>query len=251
MCIGVTLDPRAAVIGFYGVKPGHQGRGIGIRVWREVMRFLGPDRNVGLYSSPAEVEMYQSRAGFQLKDSVQMILYESSGSTTINGIAPTGDDSLDIQVLPPTATPELMDQVIAFDASVVGVDRASLIRASLREPQTISFVAVDQRNRQVLGYGTMRTTNYTDGRTILAPLYASSFTVAKVLLYNLTINCPDSMDHGFFSFVLSSNQEAQRLVEAAGLKANFGAPRLFTKSLVSGADEARVFSLLSPDVALY
>lgn len=247
MCIGCTLDPRAAVIGFYGVKPGHQGQGIGRKVWDRVIAYLGPDRNIGLYASPSEVQMYEKKAGFVVKDSLEMILYETR-TASINQIAPNAEDSLKIQILP---TSELIDEISLFENAVLGVDRSCLLRLSLKEPGTTSFVAVDRESKQVLGYGAIRGTNLTDGRAILAPLYAQSYHVAQVLLFNLLINCSDAMEKGFFAFVLSTNPDAARLVQAAGLKSRFGAPRMFTKELITGSDESRIFGLLSPDVSLY
>lgn len=247
MCIGNTQDPRAAVIGFYGVRPGFQGRGIGVKVWREVVEYLGPERNVALYSSPAEIDTYKKKAGFAVEDGVQLVVYESHGST-INKIAPTADDTLHIQVLP---TGDFMDDIVAFDETLIGVNRGKLLRLSLKEPQTVSFVAVNPSTKAVLGYGAMRATNYPDERALLAPLYATSYSVAQVLLYNLMINYPASLEKGFFSFLLSSSDDAKRLAEAAGLTANFGAPRLFTREPVSGVDESRIFAIISPDYALY
>lgn len=248
MCIGNNIDPRVAVIGFYGVAPGYQGKGIGKKVWQEVIKFLGPEANLMLYASPAEVQMYREKAGFIHADGISMIVYESG--RTITPIAPLADETEGIQILPASVN-SMLQSVSAFDTQVIGVDRSQVITLSLTEPGTISFVAMDPSTKQVLGYGAMRQTNFNDGRMMLAPLYAVNAVTAKILLYNLLINCPDALNHGFSAFLLSSNPDAQELMSATGLKGNMNTPRLYTKAPITGTDETKIYSLLSPDFAPY
>ena len=297
MCVGTRFDPRSSFIGFYGVRPGFQGKGIGIRVWNRVMSYLknkagtrdddgvGDDDddhddnvNIGLFSSPDQISTYKQKAGFVVEDVISMTLYESHGVDTCSpsssstfcshGVDVDVDDDVSMlngvklltlhPVVPDsTLVPEqqkllLLSQVIQFDQRLMnGVDRSRLLSLTLCEPETVTLVAIDSTTHQVIGYGSMKTTNYRDGRPLLAPLYADRYDVAVAIVKGLTDRSPGSKRNGFFSFGLHPNPDAERLAALFGLEAHLRAPRLFTRSAIGGVDVNKIYAIISPDVTPY
>jgi len=246
-CTCNMLDSRLAYIGLYGTKPGFQGKGLGIKVWNKVMDFIGNDRNAGLTSSPEQVSMYKNKAGFVLEGPDGMIPADSKG-TNLTDITPLQEESAIVKILP--LTDDLMEGIISYDKSIVEYERSKYLELCLHEPGTSCLVAVDPADtKKILGFGAMKPTNY-DELPLLAPLYADSYMVAKILLYNLMKSNPISHQKGYRAFILDSNPEATPLAEKTGLKGDHTCPRLFTKEVVA-ANKTKVYAVISPAFGPY
>lgn len=247
-CTASMYDPRVAYISFYGTRPGLQGKGLGIKVWKKVMDFIGPDRNIGLCSSPSQAELYKKKAGFIYEGPDKMIHYESTKSSVAE-ITPTEEENSLVKILP--VTDDLMDDIIKYDEKIIGFNRSQYLKLGFKEPGTSAIVAVDPSDRhRILGIAAMKPTNY-DDRPVLAPLYADSYTIGKVLLYNTMTKNPLSVEKGYMTYMLDSNEDAKVLADKTGLIAEFSCPRLFTQKAVEGVDTKKVLSLMSPAFGPY
>jgi hypothetical protein len=247
------FDPRAAIISFYGVKPGYQGLGLGVIVWKEMMKFLSSSPNIGLCSSPSQVNTYKNKAGFVHQDKHSMIHMESRRETRPDRIKPSDEEMKRIHVV--SLDDVSWSSLVAYDEAIVGFDREKQLKLSFREPDTVSLVAVDASsfspNYKIIGLAAMKPTNTLDEKPILGPLYADDVSVARVLLYNLMNKYPSSIKNGFMWYLLNTHSTAIHLAKELGLDEDFACPRLFTKEPITGINYDKVFALLSPAFAPY
>ena len=243
------FDPRAAIVSFYGTKPGYQGLGLGIKVWREMMKFLEDVKNIGLSASPAEVSTYRNKSGFIVTDPHCMLVFDSNQATSPENIAPSEEEKEKIKIL--ALDDVSWKDILTYDAAIVGFDRERLLKLSLYEPDTVALVAVDESGH-VVGYGAMKPTNMTGtNKGFLGPLYADNSSVAKVLMYNLMNQYPNSIKNGFLTFILDSQADAITLAKKVGLKEEFSCPKLYTKEIITGVNYDKVYGLLSPGFSFY
>lgn len=249
MCYGTKFYDECGMIGFYGVKLGYQGLGLGYDVWKKVMDYLGgKDANIGLCAAPAQVKLYKEKAGFVLQDPVHNMIEYIAPCCTLNHITPSADDCSNFQIIP--INQDTIESVIKYDTSIIGKDRSKLLNLSLFEPTCIAFVAVDVKDKKnVLGYGAIKMSTY--DVPMIAPLYSDSYDISKVILYNLLMNCPISLEKGAITFALDSSKDSTKLLQLAGFKNTFVAPRLYTKSVFTINSPEKVYSLLSPDFGPY
>lgn len=247
------FDPRAAIISFYGVKPGYQGLGLGVKVWKEMMKFLSSSSNVGLCSSPSQIETYKRKAGFVNQDKHSMIHMESKRGTRPERIKPTEEDCKRIHVV--SVDEVTWSSLVSYDEAIVGFNRGRQLTLSLKEPETVSLVAVDvsssSTHPKIVGYAAMKPTNFPEDKPLLGPLYADDDSVAKVLLYNLMNKYPSSIKNGFMWYLLNTHTTALQMAKEVGLDEDFACPRLFTKEAITGINYDKVFALLSPAFAPY
>lgn len=247
MCYGSKYIGDHAIIGFYGVKKGYQGCGLGIDVWNKVIDYIGRDNNMGLCSSPDQIKIYRDKGGFIHEDKFKMVEFIAK-SCTLNHITPSDEDRSIFQILP--VNNDTFDSVIQYDRQVMGRDRSQLLKLSLVEPTCIAFVAVDVKDKtNVLGYGAIRMSTY--GVPLIQPLYADSYDVSKVLLYNLIMNCPLAVEKGAVTFSLDKANDANKLFQLTGFKSEMCVPRLYTKHVLTIDQPDKVYSIISPDFYLF
>jgi len=246
------FDPRCAIVSFYGVKPGYQGLGLGIKVWKEMMKFLSSAPNIGLTSSPSQVTTYKDKAGFCYQDKHLMIHFESRGAAYVDRIKPIEEETKKVRII--SLEEANWNSVVAYDEDIGGINRDRLLRPSFKEPGTVTVVAVDPSsptNNKVLGFAAMKPTNYHEEKPILGPLYSDDASIAKVLLYNLMHLYPSSIKHGFLWYLLDSNPDAKRMATDLGMHEDFACPRLFTKEPLTGVKYDKIYCQLSPAFAPY
>jgi ribosomal protein S18 acetylase RimI-like enzyme len=162
MCAGVFVNPDTAFIGLYAVSPKYQKLGIGIRMWRQIMTHIG-DRNAGLYAVPEHLVMYRDRAGFTHEDNKLLYIYESDTVRTVDlvkNIRGTRIKRIDVSLIP---------QIIEYDTQVHGYSRAKLLPHVFSEGDTISLAAIDEYDNKVVGYGSFRTNNISNGFGLFNP----------------------------------------------------------------------------------
>ena len=235
--VSTRFDPRTAYIGFYATKPGFQGRGIGIRCWKKMLDYLGPDRNVGLCSSPSQVSTYRDKSGFKVQDTNSMVLHDSSGGISLDTLI-KNVHNVSIRELEMTDLPS----VVAYDQALVGLDRSKLLEPGLFEPDSAPMVAMN--GSSVVGYGAIKPTNC--DKPMIAPLYADNPDIASCLLYHLLDSRRDFLSNGLVMFILNTNQPAMDMASSIGLKGGYFCPRLWTKSPIT-ADVSKIYGLYSPD----
>ena len=246
MCYGSKYVEDYAIIGFYGVKKGYQGCGLGIGVWNKVLDYIGRENNMGLCSSPDQIKIYRDKGGFIHQDKFKMIEFVAK-SCTLNHITPSDEDRSIFQIIP--VNNDTLDSVVKYDRQVIGRDRSNLLSMSLFEPTCIAFVAVDVKDKtRVLGYGAIRMSSI--DLPMIQPLYADSYDVSKVLLYNLIMNCPVALEKGAITFSLD-NSDASKLFELTGFKSELCVPRLYTKKVMTIDQPDKVYSIISPDFYLF
>lgn len=235
--VSTKFDPRTAYIGFYATKPPFQGKGIGIQCWHKMIHYLGPDRNVGLCSSPSQVSTYRDKAGFRVQDINSMVLHDSSDTICFDSLV-KNVENVTIRRLERSD----FSSVVAFDQTLVGLDRSKLLEPGLFEPDSIPMVAVN--GSTVLGYGAIKPTNV--NKPMIAPLYADSPDIASSLLFHLLQSQLHSLSNGLVMFILDTNQHAMHIAASIGLKPGYFCPRLWTKSPLT-AHVSKIYALYSPD----
>lgn len=243
-------DPRVTVVSFYGTKLGFQGIGLGSKVWKEMMKFLSDTDNIGLSAAPNEVQMYQDKVGLKVIDKHQMVVLDKTGPTDPEAIKPTKEESSQVKLI------QLEDadwrQLMKYDKHVVGFDRSVLLKMSLNEADTVCLVSFDPIHDIITGYGAIKPTNETGkNKAFLGPLYANNPVIAKVLMYNLLISFPRSIEKGFITFAIDSNLDAISFSKQVGLINTMTCPKLYSKQVLCGVDYRKVYNLLSPGFSFY
>lgn len=79
-----------------------------------------------------------------------------------------------------------MNKIIAFDEKIVNHNRDKLLRLTFNEPETISRVAIDLDNGNILGYGCLRKSNA--NKALNGPIYCKNDQVSELLICNLIKN---------------------------------------------------------------
>lgn len=236
--ISTKFDPRTAFIGFYATKPGYQGKGIGIKCWKKMLEYLGPDKNVGLCSSPSQVSVYRDKSGFKVEDTNAMVLHEASANdVNFDGLVKSVEN-VTIRRMEADDLPF----IISYDEKLAGINRSKLLEPGLNEPDSVVMVAV--KSAKIVGYGAIKPTNC--DIPMIAPLYSDNQEIASCLLYHLLDSQREFVEKGLVMFVLNTNQGAMDLAASIGMKAGYFCPRLWTKSPVTG-DVSKIYGLYSPD----
>ena len=202
-----------------------------------MLEYLGPDRNVGLCSSPSQVTVYRDKSGFKVQDTNAMVLHESAWEVSF--------DSLEKEV--ENVTVKKMERsdlqsIISYDEQVVGLNRAKLLEPGLTEPESTVMVAIS--DSKVVGYGAIKPTNC--NKPMIAPLYADNPKIASCLLFHLLDAEREFVEKGLVMFILNTNQSAMDIAAQIGLKGGYFCPRLWTKSAITG-DVSKIYGLYSPD----
>lgn len=137
-----------------------------------------------------------------------------------------------------------MDDIINYDASIIGYKREQLLKLSLREPGVFSMAAFNSKDGRVLGYSCFRTNNC--NKAMPTPIYADEDTIAECLIYHSIQSFPLALESGLVLLVIDSNPGAIKIAEKLDLEKHETVPRLFTQKIPE-ADYDRIYCLLSPD----
>jgi hypothetical protein len=152
-------------LGFYIVRPGFRGRGLGWSLWQAGMASLA-GRNVGLDGVVAQQDNYR-KSGFAL--AWRNIRQEAVGG----GNAPT-----DSRIVPLADLP--FETVHAYDQHFFPADRGAFLRCWIAQPGSAAIGFVESDRLQ--GYGVLRPcrTGYKVG-----PLFADDPAIAESLFQAL------------------------------------------------------------------
>lgn len=102
----------------------------------------------------------ENRAGFTERDTHEVIVYEIEEPVNTNDLV---HHISNVKIEPIRA--EYMSAIAAFDERIVKHNREQLLRLTFSEPETISRVAIDLDNGNVLAYGSLRLHNTDKGKT--------------------------------------------------------------------------------------
>lgn len=163
MVSGISAVRYGSAFGFIGLyicHPAHRGKGFGRLVWDAGMAYL-EGRTIGLDGVPEQQANYRSR-GF-------VPAYQTSRWSGRLDVVAGNRGSVRV-------TPDLLDQLLAFDARHFPAERSSFLRAWLQPPRSAHAVI---RDGAIRGYAVTRRCH--DGFKI-GPLFAESSEAAAILL---------------------------------------------------------------------
>ncbi|XP_054154432.1 uncharacterized protein LOC128952974 [Oppia nitens] len=259
VCGGPMLRPDLAFIGLYAVDQRYSGRRIGQKLFHIVLSYIGNQQNVALFSVPDKLGLYRDRLGFRVVSDQTMVIYTGTVAN-VRQCSTDADSDDGIHVLT-QLTDDLIDrQIVDYDRHIHGLSRDRLLGLSLRESGCRRAVAVDNNNKQVMGYGCLRV--HSSGATTLSPLYADSPQVAKRLLSALVVrddstgssssdssNVLQTKNQSFYYYTLHTNPMAIELAEQLGLDKHEECRLLFRKRIVP-VNYEKIYSILSPNFSL-
>jgi len=201
----VAYDGSFGFMGFYIVRPGLRGQGIGMALWKAAMDHMG-ERNVGGDGVVAMLDKYR-KSGFSIAH--RNIRFQGTGA------AATGSaDIVDISQVP---FPELL----RYDRSHFPAPRPEFLARWIVQPEGGSRALL--RNGRLAGYGVIRACH--SGFKI-APLFADDPKGAEELfiaLAGLAPGAPVYLD------VPEPNAAALELAGRHGMTPVFETARIYTR----------------------
>jgi GNAT superfamily N-acetyltransferase len=172
----VTYCPGFAFLGYYVVRPGHRGAGLGSATWRAALPHAG-NRVVGLDAVPAQKSTYE-RAGF----AAAYRNVRHSGRPTAAGSPAPGN------VHP--VTPRHHEAIARYDRNGFPADRPEFVVRWLTAEGHVARVLLDG-DRRVRGYGVVRPAH--QGYRV-GPLFADGPDEAGALLDALVAALPSGAE---------------------------------------------------------
>lgn len=164
-CISaVAYNEAYGFMGFYIVIPEYRSHGFGLALWKRAIEHLS-GRAIGLDGVIQQVKNYQ-KSGFM--PYYRSCRFQGEGRKS-------GSHSL-VQ-----ADPLLFERLLAFDASIFGVQRESFLKEWIRMENSSTLAKV--KGERLLGYGTVR--KAVKGYKI-GPLFAENKEVAEELFSALS-----------------------------------------------------------------
>ncbi|ANV88168.1 GNAT family N-acetyltransferase [Picosynechococcus sp. PCC 7117] len=204
----VKYAPNFAFIGFYIVKPEYRGQGYGWQIWQAAIASVA-GRNVGLDGVVAQQENYK-KSGFNL--AYNNVRYSGLGGGQIPespGLKPL--TAVDIE------------EVCQYDQQFFPGDRRSFLKAWLQQPDSTTWVMVN--NTEITGYGMVRPCRR--GYKI-GPLFADNAEIAEILFLALKGSLPTGSE--LFLDVPMVNPEAIALAQRYQLQPVFETARMYTQA---------------------
>lgn len=233
VCAGFVISPKLAFIGEYAVDPSFQRQGIGQSLWKKAMEHCG-DRNICLFAAPKMISVYRERWGFRVTPARKSMVY--SGRPHLFNINKYLVDC-DMEWI----TNENVIDVIEYDESICGMNRAQFLQLSINEPGSVSLLARYIDSGTVAGYGIFRTTNF--NKVTPRPLFADNDNIAEALTYNC-LNKFVAYD-GVHLEAWDVNDGANWIAEKLGLKLSHQSPIMFTREDVAPNNLKNIYYMTS------
>jgi ribosomal protein S18 acetylase RimI-like enzyme len=214
-CISaVAYGDAFGFIGLYIVCPQWRGKGFGMRLWNEGMRYLGA-RNIGLDGVLAQQPNYR-KSGFVL--AYRNVRYE--------GVAPAHEEPVDgVTIVDAPAVP--FDSLLDYDTRMFACERAAFLRAWLSQPKKDARALVALDGDAICGLAVIRRCGA--GHKI-GPLFADDLTTARALYRALVSALPGET---VFLDVPESNPAAVALAVEHDMKSVFETARMYTRAAPS------------------
>ncbi|WP_334966450.1 GNAT family N-acetyltransferase [Nostoc sp.] len=223
-CISaVTYDQHFGILGFYIVKPQFRGQGLGMKIWKTAIDYLGADRNIGLDGVVAQQDNYK-KSGFQI--AYNHIRYEGVGG----GVVPAG--IIELKTVP-------FEELVAYDCQLFPSKRPVFLQHWIEQPESTAFGFL--KNGYLVGYGVIRPA-HTGFR--IGPLFANDEQIAEALFQALLAQNPHAP---VFFDVPDTNVQAINLVQRYQLQPVSQTARMYTKEIPS-LPINRVFAVTSLEV---
>ncbi|MEI6575382.1 MAG: GNAT family N-acetyltransferase [Bacteroidota bacterium] len=218
----VAYDSSFGFLGFYIVKQEYRGKGYGMKIWNEAMKYLG-DRNISLDGVIDQIANYE-KSGFKL--AYNNLRYE--------GISRHSAESFP-EILP--LSEFTIDEILSYDSIHFPVPRRNFLRSWLRENESLAIGA--KHDGKLAGYSVIRKCGigYKTG-----PLFADSPELARELFQS--VNNFIEVGAPIFLDTPEPNKEALALAESYGMKKVFGTARMYTQAQPD-LDINRVFGVSS------
>jgi hypothetical protein len=192
-------------LGFYIVKPGHRGRGYGIRIWNAGMAYL-KGRIIGLDGVVAQQDNYR-KSGFVLAH--RNIRYQGIGG---------GQRQADAGIVPLANL--AFEDIYRYDSPFFPDDRMQFLRCWISRPQGTALGIL--HNGKLAGYGVLRICR--NGYKV-GPLFADSAAFAERLFVALKSFAPE--DSPVFLDIPEANAAAVDLVNRHGMTVVFETARMY------------------------
>ncbi len=194
-------------IGFYIVKPGFRGKGLGIKIWNAGIEYLH-GRNIGLDGVVEQQENYK-KSGFRLAYS--NIRYQGISK------AKTVDHS-DVVKL----SSNDFYKIETYDTYFFPAQRSNFLKAWINQKDNTIMGTIQGGN--LSGYGMIRPcrTGFKIG-----PLFADTHEIADSIFLALNDSVPPG--EPVFLDTPETNQAAIDLAKNHGMKMVFGTARMYTK----------------------
>ncbi|MBG1270172.1 GNAT family N-acetyltransferase [Nostoc sp. WHI] len=220
-CISaIAYDQHFGFLGFYIVKPQFRRQGLGMKIWKTGMDYLGADRNIGLDGVVAQQDNYE-KSGFQI--AYNHIRYEGVGG----GVVPAG--IVELKTLP-------FEELVAYDCQLFPSERSLFLRHWIEQPESTAFGFI--KNGYLVGYGVIRSA-HTGFR--IGPLFANDEQIAEALFQALLAQNPHAP---VFFDVPDTNIQAIELVQRYLLQPVSQTARMYTKE-IPNLPINRVFAVTS------
>jgi CheY-like chemotaxis protein len=193
-------------LGFYIVKPEHRGKGYGIQIWKEGMKYLS-GRNIGLDGVLAQQENYK-KSGFKL--AYRNIRYEGiSGGETIKY-----PNIVSLSQI-------TFDMLAQYDQKFFPDDRKKFLKAWVSQSGSITLGALS--DEKLSGYGMIRACR---AGYKIGPLFADTPEYAEAIFNSLKSSVAPGMP--IYLDVPEVNLAALALTEKYGMKLVFETARMYT-----------------------
>lgn len=218
----VRYGERFGFIGFYIVKPGFRGQGLGLKIWQAAMARLA-GRNIGLDGVVDQQPNYR-KSGFRLAWNNARFQGVGGGAALADpDVHGLGDGDL--------------AAVLAYDRPFFPDDRSAFLRAWLAMPGAVSLGI--WQGGKLAGYGVLRScrTGYKIG-----PLIADTPTLAARLFAVLQAGAAQGAP--LFLDVPMNNPDAVALAQQHEMRVVFETARMYTLETPAMPQE-RLFGVTS------
>ncbi len=206
-CISaVAYANGTGFIGFYIVSPSFRGKGYGIQIWDEAMKYLA-GRNVALDGVVAQQENYK-KSGFKL--AYQNVRYRGQG----------GKIRFDATGIVPISQVQF-ESLAKYDLDTFGFPRSEFLKCWIQQPEGAAFAHLS--GKELSGYTVLRPC--VEGFKI-GPLVANSPAIAEKLF---AAAMSEAGDRPVFLDPPGVNESALDLVKRYKMKPVFETARMYTK----------------------
>ncbi|XP_013386969.1 uncharacterized protein LOC106156318 isoform X2 [Lingula anatina] len=233
------LDEKEAFGGLAAIVPELRGKGIVKKMWAERSKRIG-GRNLGVFSVLHRQQILHD-SGFQIAtDRIGLV----SGRINESWLAAEGEN-VETEVV--TASKVPFDLLLKYDTEIHTIPRPMFLEKYLARPSSKSFVAVNKKSGDITGYTIVQ-----PGQTAyrIAPLFADSFLISKLLLQKALRSIPKDAEVDLF--LNWSNPASCEFFDKN--KDSLGwvidGVRMFTLRDVPIAHNHKVIALTAPEITL-
>ena len=145
-----------------------------------------------------------------------------------------------------------LDKVLEYDRSVFGTEREAFLKTWMTAPGHFGWAAIDEKSSNIVGYAIVRRVIRGAGTEIglaVAPLYADSTHIVKVLLKTTAEHCLriDALSKTklelFHPVGDQCGQGAPELMEELGAELSLYTRRMYTNGIPSGRQLRKIYGI--------